>query len=232
MTTELVPSVAQLLVELEQTGSITTTSLDLPDNLAYDRYEAIGRFLGVVNDRSAWWIGDWVNFGESRYGEKYAQALNETGLEYQALADVSWVSRAVESSRRRELSFSHHREIASLSPEEQSEWLDRASSFAWSHKNLRNELRLAYPNRYGRNASGAHDKIVTTSADQQGAGWKMLHGDFRSRLLELPAGSADMICTDPPYPAEYLPLWDDLGAQAARLLRAGGVLVARCGLGA
>lgn len=41
--------------------------------------------------------------------------------------------------------------------------------------------------------------------------------------------SIDVIITDPPYPAEYLPLYSDLSALAARVLKPGGLLVAMSG---
>jgi len=34
-------------------------------------------------------IGDALNYGNSRYGEKYSQAIEATGLTYQALANYS-----------------------------------------------------------------------------------------------------------------------------------------------
>lgn len=54
------------------------------------------------------------------------------------------------------------------------------------------------------------------------------HGDFR-RVLDLPDESVDLVFTDPPYPAEYLPLWADLALWAQRVLRPGGLLVAYSG---
>lgn len=69
----------------------------------------------------------------------------------------------------------------------------------------------------------------TIQPDAQGDGWKMLHGDFRDRLTELPDGSVDLIVTDPPYPAEFLPLWSDLSEVAARILKPSGVLLAMSG---
>lgn len=54
-------------------------------------------------------------------------------------------------------------------------------------------------------------------------------GDFRSVLADVEPGSVTLILTDPPYPVEYLPLWDDLGAWAAESLVEGGSLVAYCG---
>lgn len=89
--------------------------------------------------------------------------------------------------------------------------------------------QLLPSDRVARNAAGAHEGADLSDGDAEGDGWKLLLGDFRERLLDLPDGSVNLIVTDPPYPAEYLPLWDDLGREASRLLTKGGVLLARCG---
>lgn len=52
-------------------------------------------------------------------------------------------------------------------------------------------------------------------------------GDFREVLADVE--SPALILTDPPYPAEYLPLWSDMGKWAAENLCSGGSLVAYCG---
>jgi 16S rRNA G966 N2-methylase RsmD len=59
------------------------------------------------------------------------------------------------------------------------------------------------------------------------AGVEMHHCDFRD--LKLTEGSVDLIFTDPPYPGEYLPLWEDLSRFAARVLSPGAMLVAYSG---
>jgi hypothetical protein len=45
---------------------------------------------------------------------------------------------------------------------------------------------------------------------------RLLAGDFRERLGELPDDSVSLILTDPPYPNEALPLWSDLAKHAER----------------
>ena len=60
-------------------------------------------------------------------------------------------------------------------------------------------------------------------------GLDIRRGDFREVLSDIPDHSVDIILTDPPYPQEYLPLWDDLGAFAARVLKPTGVLLAYSG---
>ena len=60
-------------------------------------------------------------------------------------------------------------------------------------------------------------------------GLDIRRGDFREVLADLPDRSVDIILTDPPYTQEYLPLWDDLGAFASRVLKPTGVLLAYSG---
>ena len=72
-------------------------------------------------------------------------------------------------------------------------------------------------------------QMADVPADAEGPGWRLLAGDFRDRLNELPDGSVDLIVTDPPYPAEFLHLWEDLAKHAARVLAPQGVLVGLTG---
>lgn len=46
---------------------------------------------------------------------------------------------------------------------------------------------------------------------------------------DIPANSIDLIFTDPPYPAKYLPAWEDLAKLAAHALKPSGLLVAYSG---
>lgn len=47
--------------------------------------------------------------------------------------------------------------------------------------------------------------------------------------LEVAADTVDLIFTDPPYPREFVSLWSDLGALAAKALKPGGLVVAYSG---
>jgi len=62
------------------------------------------------------------------------------------------------------------------------------------------------------------------SAGELPSGIEIRHGDFREVLGDL-RGQVDAIITDPPYPAEYVPLFGDLARIAAELLKPSGVLV-------
>lgn len=101
-----------------------------------------GRWLGTVGRGSGWWIGDWVRYGNARYGERYKLVASITGYDTQTLMNMAYVTSRFEPARRREsLSFSHHAELAALCREEQDSWLERAALERLSVRALRAELR-------------------------------------------------------------------------------------------
>lgn len=132
----------ELLATLEASGAATAVSLDLPEDLSFRRYEAVGVALGRAHRNVAWKIGDWINFGEKRYRERYAQAINATNLRYETLMNYASIARKVPRERRRaELPFSVHAEVAPLEPKEQIEWLERAVQNEWKREDLRVHIR-------------------------------------------------------------------------------------------
>lgn len=58
---------------------------------------------------------------------------------------------------------------------------------------------------------------------------QIIHGDFREKCKDIKDNSVDLILTDPPYPEEYLPLWEDLAKIAQRVLKPGKFCIAYCG---
>lgn len=57
----------------------------------------------------------------------------------------------------------------------------------------------------------------------------LYNADIRDGLPIVDDSSVDFIITDPPYPAEYIPLYGDLSRLAARVLKPGGSLIVMCG---
>lgn len=118
-------------------------SLEIDGNIAFEDWQHLGETLRVFEGGVLWWIGDWLNYGERRYGEKHAQAIEATGLDYSSLSNAKWVSGRFEFSRRREnLSWSHHAEAAALEPSDAEALLDTAESEGWSKRELRKQVVL------------------------------------------------------------------------------------------
>src|SRR5262245_11948880 len=114
------------------------SGLLLPHGLSFDVWRQIGSQIFLVTNSCAWWVGDWLAYGEDSFGDRYKQVIEETSLDYQTLRNYTWVAKSFTMSRRRDsLSFGHHAEVAALTEVEQDEWLTRAERFMWS----RNELR-------------------------------------------------------------------------------------------
>jgi hypothetical protein len=113
--------------------------------LEFDEWTHHGHRLGAAGRGAGWWIGDWLKYGEHKYGEHYASAATITGYGVQSLMNMAYVASRFEISRRREtLSWSHHSELAALPHAEQEAWLDRAAANGLSIKELRQELRNAH----------------------------------------------------------------------------------------
>lgn len=201
--------------------AFSAQGLMIEPSMSFGEWEEVGKTLEQISGAWQWWYGDWWNFGERRYGEKHAQALPDK--DYSTKATAAWVAGRVQFSRRREnLSFTHHREVAPLETSEQDRWLDLAGTGLWSVADLRRELKHA------KEQTPKPDTPMV-SADHEAAGIRLLHGDFRDRLIDLDPGSVDLILTDPPYPKDDLPLWGDLAQVASKLLSPRGLLIAYTG---
>ena len=105
-------------------------------------WSAVGRRLGEIGRCSQWWLGDWIHYGNARFGERYTRAVKLTGYDAQSLMNMVYVASRFDISRRREnLSWSHHAAVAALEPDSQEYWLQRATADKLSVADLRAELR-------------------------------------------------------------------------------------------
>lgn len=198
----------------------TRVGLQLSDSMTFEEWETVGSTLRDMERSVQWWIGDWVRFGERKWGEKYAQAIEVTGKDYGTIRNATYVAERFDLSRRRDnLTFAHHQEVAPLAPSVQDALLDRAEAGDWSRERLRREVS----DTRRREASRAR------VAAANGPDFEVRVGDFREVMPTIEAGSIDVIITDPPYPREFLPLYADLAREAARALRPGGSLAVMVG---
>lgn len=120
-------------------------SIALPENLSFAKWEEVGEFLQMSEGAVQWWIGDWLNYGEFSYGEKYAQAISAaevTGRAVDTMRSYQYVSERVKlCARRTSLPWGHHRDVASLEPDVQDRLLALAENNAWTRSELREAIR-------------------------------------------------------------------------------------------
>lgn len=186
-------STLALAVRELRNAELEPTTLNLPDGLAFDRYEQIGIALGTLHRASQWWLGDWIIYGEATYGEKYAQAMESTGLNKDTLRHYVWVCSRVAPSRRVEgLHFTTHAKVAALTPKEQRRWLALAKREGLSSRDL--ELRI----QEEQNLLGAQQGVPPTrSADPDRAGRS-------SSQRDTPTGSPSVDRTPSGLPVSYV----------------------------
>jgi hypothetical protein len=127
---------------LDIPAKMTPVSLTLPKNLSYEAWSEIGPKIVRVRKFCTWALSDWLNFGEAKYGQTFSQAADATGLQPDYLAILKYVGSRVDTCRRREsLSFSHHRLVAPLEPEEQERFLSEAERHRWTRDDMHAEVR-------------------------------------------------------------------------------------------
>jgi len=140
---------------------VTRVGLSIPPGLSFPQWEQAGRRVTNVMNSSAWCLGDWINYGQRRYSDRYRQAVEAVGLDYQTMRNYAWVARRFEAARRRpDLSFQHHAEVASVPVEEQDFWLAQAEAFKWSRSVLRGHVRSARTKIKGPETTEVVPKIV------------------------------------------------------------------------
>jgi len=131
-----------------------------------------GQRLGAIGRGVAWWLGDWLRFGNAEFGERYVRASRITGYEVQTLMNIVYVASRFEPSRRRErLSWSHHAELAALDVDDQERWLARAETQRLSVRDMRAEL-----GRETRAGKARLEMTAATSGDEATASpWQAQH---------------------------------------------------------
>jgi hypothetical protein len=70
---------------------------------------------------------------------------------------------------------------------------------------------------------------AVAAAPIEGESYRLIHADIAEAAGLLEPDSVDVIITDPPYPAEFVPLYEHLAALAAYALRPGGSLLCMVG---
>ncbi len=121
-------------------GVLTPVSYQ-PGNLTFDEAATVWETLKTLHGGTMWWMGDFLNWAEGRFGELAAQLEDATGFAYQTQANAKSVASRVPARVRVEsLSWTHHREVAALDPDEQRRLLSLADANGWTTRELHDEI--------------------------------------------------------------------------------------------
>jgi N6-adenosine-specific RNA methylase IME4 len=101
-----------------------------------------GVFVQRTQQSNLWWLGDWAEAGEEKFGEEAAQYVSSNHFSEAYLRRARWVCSKIAPNRRiKELSFEHHAAVAGLKEPEQDRWLKRALDKELSVLDLRRSMR-------------------------------------------------------------------------------------------
>jgi hypothetical protein len=120
----------------------TDKGLQLPPDLPFETWAAMGVTLDRMEKSIQWALSDWLNFGEQHYPDRYTQALEATHYEERgSLHNIAYVGRKFPNAdmRHEALDFSHHQEVASLPAIVREELLVRAEQENLTTRQLRAE---------------------------------------------------------------------------------------------
>lgn len=140
--------------------TISPTGMQFHDELTFDEWREVGDAVIPAAKAIGFVVGDWLNYGAARYGEKYDEAIQSTGMSYSTLSGCSYVARNVKPCcRQQNLGFEHHAVVAKIKDEDkQREWLVLAAREGLSVARLRRSVNL------GRVASD--DEMQGDSSDR------------------------------------------------------------------
>jgi len=78
--------------------AITPTGIQFNEELSFEEWDDLGQKLAPIAKSIGFIIGDWINYGEKRWGDRYEEALERTGMAYQTLRNYAYVARKVHLS--------------------------------------------------------------------------------------------------------------------------------------
>jgi hypothetical protein len=137
-------------------------------------------------------VGDWIRYGETHYNkhQRYAQVLDATGLSYQRIANLAWITGKIEKERRRikdGLTVEHHSVVASLPPPDQDRLLQQAVEEGLSSRDLR---ELAFDRRAENDGKDADEARAERALEKARDALERLPADRRkvivNRVLLIP----------------------------------------------
>ena len=110
----------------------------IPDETSWDEWVRAGAILQTIHKHINFWIGDWILYGENKFPDTYSQAIFLTGKSDATLRNCAWVASVFPPVDRRDLSWTHHLEVAGMeNTADRDHLLDKAEVEELSSGHLR-----------------------------------------------------------------------------------------------
>ncbi len=128
------------LAKIESFCELSKTNLTFKREVSKDEWMDVFKALKQVEGCVQFWIGDCLAYRQQKWG-MYDDIAEETGYEKNTLRQYKQVSESIKPDERSsELGWSHHLQVASLPPEKQTEFLNKAVDENLSVRDLRREI--------------------------------------------------------------------------------------------
>lgn len=148
-----VPTSARALNIPGVRAHFTPTALILPEKISIVDWSKVVDAIDGVREGSRWWLGDAINAGEARFGEKYSQALDASRYDYASLRNLAMVARRfqpdtigadgeiIPGRRHAGLSWSHHHAVIGVPNDVADEILAKSEADSWSVSQVREHVK-------------------------------------------------------------------------------------------
>lgn len=138
----------EIVIPDVQRARLTPTGATFDPTITFDEWAALGSRLGGHETALRWAVGDWMLYGTEHFGTRAIVVASATGLAEQTISNTLSVCKRIPIDRRRsELSFTHHEELASQTPQQQDRLLRLAVDESLSCAALRVIVREERENR-------------------------------------------------------------------------------------
>ena len=116
--------------------------LDLAVVPTWEQVQGVADTLDTMGRNVSWWWGDFLNYCENLFPERWAQLIPDIGWSPKTLQNWMWVANRVPKHIRvSTLPFSVHAEVAKFEPEDQEMWLQLAMEGNWTVSELREAIK-------------------------------------------------------------------------------------------
>jgi hypothetical protein len=137
--------------------------------IAWEEWVSLWNTVEQLDKSSKWYVGDALLAGQREFNERFSQVVDAQYIHQQRGA--LWVSSRIPPAERREgLSWSVHREAASLSPARRKKMLDLAEANGWGSKEVIEEINRRYPDARQKHAPRKQSEMFQVEQSELDAG--------------------------------------------------------------